>query len=80
MREVVGKETPLKKMDNRRIFMTSHMTLSAYPFYCFIVYFSMLNRRCSLIFFQQTFFLTPYYQKYIKKCVFPPTEMITNYP
>ena len=29
MRGEVGKETPKKEMVNRRIFMTSHMTLSA---------------------------------------------------
>ena len=31
MRGEVGDETPYKVMDNRRIFMTSHMTLSAPP-------------------------------------------------
>ena len=32
MRGEVGKETPQKEMDNKRIFMTSHMTLSTVPF------------------------------------------------
>ena len=32
MRGEVGKETPKKEMDNRRICMTSHMTLSAVSF------------------------------------------------
>ncbi len=31
MRGEVGKETPKKMMYNRRIFMTSHMTLFAVP-------------------------------------------------
>ena len=31
LRGEVGKETPKKEIDNRRIFMTSHMTLSADP-------------------------------------------------
>ena len=31
MRGEVGKETTKKDMDNRRIFMTLHMTLSAVP-------------------------------------------------
>ena len=30
MRGEVGKETPKKEMDNRRVFMTSHMTLSSF--------------------------------------------------
>ena len=30
-RSGVGKETPEKEIDNRRIFMTSHMTISAVP-------------------------------------------------
>ena len=46
----VGMETPIKEMDNWRIFMTSNMTLSAYPesFYfatygcCHHCYFSTL--------------------------------------
>ena len=32
MRGEVGKETPKKEIDNRRIFMTSHITLSTVPF------------------------------------------------
>ena len=31
MKGEVRKETPKQAMDNRRIFMTSHMILSAYP-------------------------------------------------
>ena len=31
MRGEVGKDTPKKEMDNRRIFMTSHMTLCVVP-------------------------------------------------
>ena len=33
MRGEVAKETPKKEMDNRRIFMTSTMTLFAFPTY-----------------------------------------------
>ena len=33
MRGEVGKETPEKEMDKKRIVMTSHMTLSDVPFY-----------------------------------------------
>ena len=31
MRGELGMETPEKEMDNRRISMTSHMTISTYP-------------------------------------------------
>ena len=31
MRGEVGKETPKNEMDNKRILMTSHITLSAVP-------------------------------------------------
>ena len=35
----MGKETPKKEMDNKRIFMTSHMTHSSASFFTFSNYF-----------------------------------------
>ena len=54
MRGEVGKKTPEKEMDNGRIFMTSHMTLSAIPSLYFFVSVSEMCWKWITYFFNKS--------------------------
>ena len=44
MSEKMGKKTPKEEMDNRCIFMTLHMTLSAVPYECYLKIYVLMDK------------------------------------